>query len=204
MNAAWTLLNRIMTALVAFWAALALWTSSAQASTFVGNGGNAGDVEWLVTLNQIDLALKWVEGLDPKQLCVCTETYANHRTCDILNALSPTQVKFCRDTLSGQLPALRELVSSSDRARVNWTYDPIEVRENGRLRAVDAVTDRQQNKISTNPDKFRSMTPNERIFLIAHELFYLTDLNQKPMEDVGAVGPFTDKDGGREIRFSIE
>ena len=171
----------------------------AQASTFVGNGGNAGDVEWLITLRQINLTLDYVDQLPKESLCLCTDTYANHETCAALRNLSPAQVRSCQDVMKAQIPALRELVSTSKHVRVDWTYDPIEVRENGRLRGVDAVTDRTQNKITMNPDTFRSMYPYSRIFLLSHELFHLTDWKGKPMVDEGAIEAFGGPQGGREL-----
>lgn len=199
-------MNRLLWfALVFFIAAVLLSTRSAYANSYVGNGGNAGDVEWVVTLRQIQAGLLHAEQtkLDDEALCTCTETYTNHAICETLKSLSDEQARFCGSTLKAQIPVLKTLVSDNRNVRVSWTYDDIEVLEDGRRRAVDAVTDRSEAKITLNVPRFLAMNASERVFLISHELMHLTTLNGAPLTDEGAQGPYTTQQGSRQLINSM-
>ena len=182
-------------------AAVLALSPSAFANTYVGNGGNAGDVEWTVTLKQIEMGIDGIEKDPPadEKLCTCNETYSHSSVCDALNALNVEQRKFCGATLKAQIPQLKPLVRDNKTVRVDWTRDDIDVLEDGHRRAVDAVTDRTQGKVTLHTERFRDLNPSERVFLIAHELQHLTTLNNQPLTDEGPQGPFTTKDGSRQL-----
>jgi hypothetical protein len=180
---------------------LILVASAAHASTFVGNGGNAGDIEWDVTLKQIQMATSGIEKDPPADdlLCSCDDTYSNASICDALNSLSQEQRHFCGQTLKEQLPQLKPLIRDNKTVHVSWTTDRIDVLEDGHRRAVDAVTDRTLGQVTLNTDQFRGLNPTERVFLISHELMHLTTFNGKPLTDEGALGPFSSNDGSRRL-----
>lgn len=171
---------------------LSLFVGAAHASTFVGNGGNAGDVEWLVTLKQISVGYETIATNNPddETLCTCSGSYTNSSICDALNSLTKPQRLYCGATLKQLLPQLRPLVRDPNTVHVTWTTDSIDVLEDGRRRNVDAVTDRTRGTVTMNNERFREMNPSERVFLIAHELTHLTSLNGAPVVDEGAIGPF--------------
>jgi hypothetical protein len=189
-----------------FMSALALAISSgigfvANASTFVGNGGNAGDVEWNVTLKQVQAAVKSIID-DPVRddvLCSCNKTYSNASICDALTSLSHEQRLFCGQSLKRQVLQLQPLVRDNNTVHVSWTTEAIDVLEDGHRRAVDAVTDRRLGQVTLNADRFRSMNPSERVFLISHELMHLTKFNDQPLTDEGPQGPFTSSEGSRQL-----
>ena len=67
------------------------------ASTFVGNGGNVGDIELQVTLNQISKTLSAIiedEELGD-ELCGCVDAYKNDELCTHIESLTKAQVKYC-------------------------------------------------------------------------------------------------------------
>lgn len=191
----------LMTAIVT----ILMAASTAQANTYVGNGGNAGDVEWTVTLKQIQMALDAIEKDPPsdEDLCSCNDTYSHSPVCDALNSLTTEQRKFCGATLKTQLSQLKPLVRDTKTVRVDWTRDDIDVLEDGERRAVDAVTDRTQGKVTLHTERFRDLNPSERVFLISHELMHLTSLNNQPLTDEGPQGPFTTANGSRQLVNSM-
>lgn len=185
----------------ALWLLILAFGPAATASTFVGNGGNAGDVEWNVTLKQIQSAVSSIadDPIKDELLCSCNKTYSNASVCDALNSLSREQRVFCGQTLKLQVKQLRPLVRDNNTVHVSWTTETIDVLENGNRRAVDAVTDRTQGRVTLNADRFRSMNPSERVFLISHELMHLTILNNQPLTDEGSQGPFKSSEGSRQL-----
>ena len=88
--------------------------ASAGASTFVGNGGNAGDVELQVTINQLQKA--FVETAKPSadaatKLCVCHEDFQGKPLCEMLKKLDEEQVRFCDAYIKEKSPELAELLA---------------------------------------------------------------------------------------------
>lgn len=180
---------------------LFLYTTIVSAGTFVGNGGSEGDVELAVTMMQIREAFDVVAKMEGEtdSLCVCNRVYDRSPLCEPLRSLTQPQVGFCRTALIGQAAAVRRLVSQRDNIPVRWTHARIEVIERGQTRAADAVTNRKTGEITLNLTAFRRMGPAERVFLLTHEILHLTELEGRPMEDVGEVGPYSGEDGGRNL-----
>lgn len=179
---------------------LALSAVAAQANSFVGNGGNKGDVELAVTLMQIQETLKVLVSQSPESdgLCVCNKMYSRSPLCEPLKALNPAQVKYCGEGLLQQAPVILKLVGERGQVRVRWTDSPIEVMENGQTRAAEAVANRKTGEITVNQAAFRSMHPAERVFLLTHELMHFTDVQGQALTDKGALGPFAGEDGSRD------
>jgi len=185
--------------------ALLVLGTAANANSFVGNGGGQGDVELLVTLKQMQesyqVFAKKAEQNIP--LCQCNSTYNGRSICEPLKALSETQAGFCNASLYKVTPQLQELLRHRETIHFNWTNESIEVNEKGQYRLVDAVTNRDKREITINQPRFLAMSPAERVFLLSHELMHLTQLDGKPLEDRGAVGPFAGEDGARDLVNSM-
>lgn len=173
-----------------------------QASTFVGNGGNAGDLELQMTLKQMQEIFYFLNrdrDIADQNLCICKEKFAGRPVCDMLKDLNAEQVRFCSKYLTLHAQELEKLADPQGSVNFSWTHQPIEVRENSHLRGVDAVTNFQRKSMILNQARFLQMAPEERVFLIGHELFHLTSHQENPLKDEGEVGPFKGMDGGRKL-----
>jgi hypothetical protein len=197
-------------------ASLIFLSSVSGASTFVGNGGNVGDVELQMTLQQLSETFSIIannEDEAQKDLCVCTRTYEGRPLCDVLKRLTAPQVKFCSRYVQLKASELALTLKKKDRIQFTWTDEPIQVREGipseragekddreeGRLRSVDAVTNIKDMSMTLNQKSFLQMTPDERTFLVGHEMFHLTSYQGAPLSDEGAIGPFGGSDGSRQF-----
>jgi hypothetical protein len=176
--------------------------TSVHASTFVGNGGGAGDVELAVTKKQIEETFTAIRtrSVFEHRLCRCNEVYENRNVCEPLRALNDEQRKFCAESLIRLAPDVLASIYAID---FQWTHSPISVSVHGQTRAVDAVTDRSSRRITINLDRFLDMKPFERVFLVTHEMLHLTNLQGKAINDDGAVGPFSGSEGGRTLLNSM-
>jgi hypothetical protein len=177
---------------------LLIFGGQAHASTFVGNGGGAGDIELGVTKAQIKEAFAAVDKRRDEELdwCTCKEEYAGRSICEALNGLSEKQSKYCSKAMRSQAADIVRLVQDKG-VVVQWTRDTIEVGEH--KRAVDAVTDPQKRTITVNLERFLDMKPYERIFLLTHEYLHLSKFNGKLVDDAGPEGPFEGEEGGRKL-----
>ena len=173
-----------------------------RANSYVGSGGSEGDVELLVTLMQIKESFEVIstKGRDKTSLCECNKTFEGRGVCEPLKALNEPQIKFCHDTLNEQASQMVKLIDHREDINIRWTNSPIEVfEEGGHKRAADAVASRSPREIVINLKRFLELKQPERVLLLTHELFHLTDLNGHPLTDVGAVGPFTGEQGSRHL-----
>lgn len=181
------------------WITVVIFAPMVEASTWVGNGGGAGDVELAVTEKQIEETFtslrKRVDSGD-SSLCSCSKRFAHRAICEPLNNLSEKEAEFCAKAMITQSSDVASLVK---RVSFKWTNDPIQVSEGKEIRAVDAVTDPDQKTITLNLRRFLRMSQFDRVFLLTHELLHLTTLNGKRMEDVGPIGPFEGANGGRRL-----
>lgn len=178
----------------------------ASGSTFVGNGGNAGDVELQVTLNQVAESLRFLRdnGDDIPNACKCTATFKGRAICDPLINLNQEQAKFCHTQLAAATPLFLEFLEGEQRVHISWTNENIQVMEpNNPNRSADAVTNSKNRTITLNQERFLSMSPQERIFLITHELGHMTVFNGEKVEDTQPFGPFPHADGGKQFLNSL-
>ncbi len=189
-----------------------LFMTNALASTFVGNGGNAGDVELQVTLSQLTKTLSEIAAsTDDHQgeLCRCQKVMNTHKICDSLESLSRRQVYYCGDTLSQKADELLKLIQSPAGVQVVWTEEEIDVMEKSGERRADAVAQFTQasgkkgSKIFLNQHQFLSLKDYERIFLLSHELGHLVKIEKHFLRDDESVGPFEQEDGGRQLLNSM-
>lgn len=179
-----------------------LLTQQAWSSTFVGNGGNAGDIELQMTLGQVQESLSFInrdKDVQARKLCVCTEAYEGRPICDMLKKLNEEQVRFCASYIESKAAELEHLVATKERVSFSWTHQEIEVQEAGSLRGADAVTNPKNMSMTLNQKRFLEMDENERVFLISHELFHLTSNQGETLSDEGPIGPFKGADGGRKF-----
>lgn len=176
----------------------------AHASTFVGNGGNAGDVELQVAINQIQATLQVIsKKQDPEmRLCTCYQ-YTERPVCNQLARLSSEQVNYCAKVLQEKSGELLNILRDSSQLHFNWTSENIEVQEKSGLRGSDAVTNPKKRLITLNQENFVSMNPSDRIFLLTHELFHLVDLNGSLLADDKEYPPFKGDSGGRQFINSM-
>lgn len=176
-----------------------------SASTFVGNGGNVGDVELQVALRQLtDVSAQLLEekGLseDLESLCTCPKDLQSHPMCEPLINLNTKKEEFCRQFLKSKIANLNLLLKSKASLEIRWTNENIDVRDQNYLRAADAVMNWQNKVLIINQNRFVRFKQSERVFLIAHEMMHLIDdENGNKLQDSGEIGPFIGESGGREF-----
>lgn len=178
--------------------ALLFTSAAAHASTFVGNGGNAGDVELLVALKQIEASTESISQGGYNKLCECDSTFEGHQVCEVLRSLNAAQKQYCRNFVLKEAADYAALLNSQ-KIRYLWTHDDIEVIENKRTRAVEAVANPETNEITLNRKRFIELNVYERIFLMAHELTHLIDVDGKHLNDEEPIGPFEGVTGTRNL-----
>ena len=169
----------------------------ARASTFIGNGGSAGDVELLVARQQVTEALG-IMVKESSAKCECREEFANHKMCEPLRNLKEAEARYCSQLLGAKAPEVLELLQSG-RVSLHFTRGPMEVVQGGRSRAVDAVADPEKGEITFDLERFLQLTPSERVFLLSHELFHFTKRESALISDVGPAGPFVGEDGSLRL-----
>lgn len=176
---------------------------SASAGTFVGNGGNASDVELYVSRMIIEKTLlKISEDKDAaSKLCRCEGEYAQYPACKSLEKLNEEQVSFCGKFISDRAAALSNLLKST--VRIQWTDQVLLVKENGSTMPVDALAIYNDKTILINKENYLNLTSNERNFLLGHEIFHLTEWDKKPVTDEQKIGPMTESTGGRTLLNAV-
>ena len=180
-----------------------LIASTSQASTFIGNGGSAGDVELLVALKQIEKTTEFIaQNKSEKKFCECNPIFEGHSVCEALKKLTPPQRQYCESFITKEAGQYSTLLKSKN-VRFLWTHDNIDVFENKRRRAVEAVANAATNEITINQLRFIELRAYERIFLMAHELTHLIEVDKKTLNDEDPMGPFEGQSGTRELINSV-
>lgn len=177
--------------------------NAAFASTFVGNGGNSGDIEVQVTKKEIVDTLTMIakNKSDPElKLCTCYPALEGHPICQVLKKLTPAQVQYCAKFTQDNSGKLGAAISS---AKFKWSNSSMEVAESSGLNSMDAVANFGQKQITLQQERFLSMKNYERVFLLSHEIGHLIEVDGKPIQDVQPIGPFTQSDGGRQLLNSM-
>lgn len=174
-------------------------SSSAHASTFIGNGGSAGDVELLVALKQIEKASSNImQSMAEQTHCECIDVFEGHSVCEALKKLTHPQKKYCENFVRKEARDYHSILKS-EKIRFYWTHDDINVFENKRRRAVEAVANPRTNEITLNQTRFIKLRAYERIFLMTHELTHLIDVDGEQIGDEGPIGPFEGASGKRDL-----
>lgn len=172
----------------------------ARASTFVGNGGNAGDIEVQVAFKVIQDTFSHIieKQKDPQgKLCACYSDLEGHPICDTLKKLTEKQSQFCSDYLRAQAQGLSQTTQRISDFGFKMTRDQIEVSQKSGLRPVDAVANHKAQSLIVNQERFLDLQDYERVFLLTHELGHLHSWNGEEIEDAQSFGPFVGEEGGR-------
>lgn len=180
---------------------LALFSvSSASASTFIGNGGQTGDVELAISLKQVRAATERIETLmqeDPnKHYCVCPENYADHNLCEIIQKLTDEQKLYCDRFV---LVQLKKLTRASQATQFEWVQSTMVNQNKVGERVVDAVAQKNKKLIYIDQEKFVDLTQSKRMFLLTHELFHMDTFEGKNLDDEDSIGPFKYQYGVRDL-----
>lgn len=178
---------------------IALMGANSQASTFVGNGGNASDVELQVTLMQIKKALNNIQDKVDNKLCTCAESLEGHKVCENLKALNTEQKSFCQKRVADSASVVLNLLNDPKGVQIIWTLESMQVSEKGGEREAEGVTVPSEQKIFLNRDQFAGLKDYERIYLVTHELGHLVHFDKKFLKDDDKIGPFKQNDGGRQF-----
>ena len=153
---------------------LILLTLSAESSTFIGNGGQTGDVELAVSLKQIRSAIERIELLskeDPtKRFCVCPVEYVSHNLCEIIEKLDDVQKQYCDRFL---LTQLKKLDQAAQQTQFEWVQSSMLNQNKVGIRVVDAVTQKDKKLIYIDQSRFVDLDSAKRLFLVTHELFHI-------------------------------
>lgn len=174
---------------------------SSWSSTFIGNGGQVGDLELTVTKRQIRSTLNRLQELKSEnnnlEVCKCPEDYSDHQLCEIIKELNSDQKQFCEAFIKAQLPKLEKAISA---VKFEWINENLNVVEgNGQIRAADAIAQKTENKILINQSRFMDNRPYKRTFLLTHEIFHLDNYQGIELNDDAPIGPFKDKYGTRKL-----
>lgn len=186
---------------ILFLSAFAQAQSQKPSSTFVGNGGNAGDLELKVTKEVLTRTIEMIRDSEStgSELCSCPVEFNEHPYCANIDSLKDSQKVYCGEFIKSQaVPLLNQI----QKANFVWTDAELTVKERGSVLSVDAIADYRGKKILLNKDRFLKLASFERNFLVSHELFHLTDhvdSKGKPIADEAPIGAFKSETGGREL-----
>lgn len=179
---------------------LLLTTTSVLASTFIGNGGQVGDVELAVSLKQLRSANERIQAIlqdEPnKRLCVCPEDYADHNLCEVFEKLNDEQKSFCDKFIVKQLSKLENATYST---QFEWVETSMLNKNKVGVRVVDAVAQKDKKMIYIDQTRFTDLTPAKRMFLLTHELFHMDKYETITLNDEDKIGPFTAEYGVRDL-----
>lgn len=166
-----------------------------QASTFVGNGGQVGDIELRVTIRQIEKTFDdYLRSSSEENfsVCECPPDYTEHTLCESIRNLSQSHRNLCEKFTLKQARQVREAL---ELVSFEWIHDNLSVKEKRRTRAADAVTVKAENRIYLQQNRFLNLTPSKRMFLITHELYHLSKWNNDDINDEDQIEGLT----GREL-----
>ncbi len=177
-----------------------VFSSTGFTSTFIGNGGQAGDVELAVSLKQLRSAVQNIDSLlhedRNKSLCTCPDDYNDHALCEIINKLTPEQVKYCDKFIETQLSKLEKAIQVT---QFEWVETSMLNQDKVGVRVVDAVAQKDKKKIYIDQARFIDLTPAKRLFLLTHELFHMDKYNGITLDDEDKIGPFHSEYGVRDL-----
>jgi hypothetical protein len=122
--------------------------------------------------------------------------------CRPLNNLSSEQRNFCSQNLKTAAVGAKALLKRNQ-VKFNWTREDIYIRDYQKTITADAVANSENNNITINIDRFLSLSGTERLFLLAHEIFHLTPLQNKYIDDSSTIGPFDGPQGSRNLLNSM-
>lgn len=169
------------------------------ASTFIGNGGNAGDLELEVSRNVIVKTLSAIsreKGSDTP-LCTCPENLKGLPLCQGIANLNESQVQFCQKLIKDNATLIG--LQLKNELQLVWTDQNLVVQELGQSISVDALANVNSRIITIQKDRFLERKSFERNFLLSHEAFHFIKYDSKPILDEQKIGPFQSATGGRDL-----
>lgn len=170
------------------------------ASTFIGNGGQTGDVELAVSLKQVRAATERIETLQieqpGKRYCVCPENYTDHNLCEVIQKLTEEQKLYCDNFVTIQLQKLTQALQTT---QFEWVPSTMVNQNKIGERVVDAVAQKDKKLIYIDQEKFVALTQSKRMFLLTHELFHMDTFQGKNLDDEDPIGPFKYQYGIRDL-----
>lgn len=179
---------------------ISVFGNLAMANTFIGNGGQAGDLELAVSLKQINGALERIRLLkteDPnRRFCVCPEAFLDHNLCGTVQKLNESQQQHCEKFVQTQL---NKLERAAKETQFEWVKTEMVNRDSVGDRIVDAVARKDKNMIYIDQSRFLSLDESKRMFLITHELFHMDTFDGIKLDDEDKIGPFTHEYGVRDL-----
>jgi hypothetical protein len=177
-----------------------LLTSKGLANTFVGNGGNAGDLELQMTLGEIERTASAIkDDTNTEAFCTCPQDYKGRAICEPLQEMDNEQKNYCQKTLKTKAEEILKLLSPQGGVKWDFTIEEMSTQENAGIRDADAVANSENFRITMERDPFISKKPPERMFLITHELLHLTKYEGHFIKDDVPTGPYKDREGGRKL-----
>ncbi len=183
-----------------------LGSLQSNASTFVGNGGHAGDIEAQVAFKIIQETLRQIHENSSAgdKLCVCFPDLEGHSICDTLKKLNESQGKYCSQQLRENAAGLLLTTQKISSQGFLFTRDRIQVESRkSKYRDADAVANFHQQTLILNQDRFTQMQDYEKVFLLVHELGHLHSWKGESIKDDQSLGPFTGDEGGRQFLNSV-
>lgn len=170
-------------------------------STFIGNGGQTGDVELAVSLRQVRGAVEHIQTLakeNPQQrFCICPIQYADHSLCEMIKKLNIDQQKYCEQFIVSQLSKLN---TAANATQFEWVETKSMVNSNKvGERVVDAVARKDKKMIYIDQKRFISIADTHRLFLLTHELYHMDNFDGRKLDDEDPIGPFTQEYGVRDL-----
>lgn len=178
-----------------------LVATSTHASTFIGNGGQTGDVELAVSLKQVRASVERIQTSQaeksPQKFCVCPGQYADHSLCEVIKKLNSEQQKYCERFILSQASKLDRAAQSTQFEWVN-TVSMVNTNKVGD-RVVDAVARKDKKLIYIDQSRFVTINDTNRLFLLTHELFHMDSFEGNKLDDEDPIGPFTGEYGVRDL-----
>lgn len=168
-------------------------------STFVGNGGNAGDLELRVSKLTLESTLERIseDGSKVLSLCRCSENYNQYPACKSLEKLTNEQVHFCGKFIYERAAELSQMLKN--KVTIQWTDQSMQVKENNANLPVDAMANFENKTILINKENYLSLESYQRNFLLGHEIFHLSQWENSKIKDEQPIGVFDTNTGGRVL-----
>ena len=161
--------------------------ATASAATFVGNGGSALDQELHDSIYEMQAIL--AGSVKSYELADCESI-----SCQGLFALTKQQFKFGEKFYLVRAPELLAKLKSG-RLQFSWTSREIILPGSSRTYGAVAAGD----KITINETVFASLSREQRLKLLLHEIQHTVAFQGKDVVDQGEVGPFRGENGWRRL-----
>jgi len=165
-------------------------SQASRQSTFVGNGGNAQDLELASALAVVSSTAAGIEE-SSEGLCGCPDQWSQNDLCRVLRDLSAPEKKLCREALITHADELAKLSSRDSDVNFVWSERPISAKEGtAPERSVDAVTQPDKRTVIINRERFYQLPISFRVALLTHELMHMVKHDGHLINDETSAPPF--------------